>query len=106
MRERLVKPIRVLLQQYDLAHLASCHRGRSIDANVRVESVLVEENRAARKVGQVKSFLKNVMFDILTSILQINDMPLYHNLFLDGIFLSTSRPRVPVVNAELFWICD
>ena len=29
------------------------------DTNVRVEGVLVEENRAARKVGHVKSFLKN-----------------------------------------------
>ena len=28
------------------------------DAHVRVESILVEENRAARIVGHVKSFLK------------------------------------------------
>ena len=70
------------------------------DADVRVESVLVEENRTARKVGHVKSFMKNFVFDILRSFLQGNDMPLSRNLFLNNTFLSSSGPRVPVVNAE------
>ena len=75
--------------------------GRSIfDADVRKEGVLVEENRAARKVGHVKSFMKNFVFDILRSLLQGNDMLLSSHLFLDSIFLSTSGPRIPVVNAE------
>ena len=43
------------------------------DADVGVEGVLVEENRTARKVGHVKSFLKNIVFDILRSLLQYND---------------------------------
>ena len=45
------------------------------DADVRVESVPVEENRAARKVGHVKSFMKDFVFDIVRSFLQENDMP-------------------------------
>ena len=49
MTERLVKPILVLLRLYDLSHLASCREGRWIDADVRAEGVLVEENRTARK---------------------------------------------------------
>ena len=65
-----------------------------------VECVLVEENRTARKVGHVKSFMKNFVFDIFGSFLQGNDMPLSCNLFLDSIFLTSSGPRVPVVNAE------
>ena len=70
------------------------------NTDVRVESVLVEENRATRKVGHMKPFMKNFVFDILRSLLQRNDMPVSLNLFLDSIFLSTSGPRVPVVNAE------
>ena len=74
------------------------------DVDVRIEGVLVEENRAARIVGHVKSFMKNTVFDILRSLLQSNDMPLSRNLFLDSIFFSTPGPRVPVVNAEpLHW---
>ena len=34
------------------------------DAGVRVEGVLVEENRTARKVGHVKSFMKNIVFGL------------------------------------------
>ena len=45
------------------------------DAHVRIEGVFVEENSAARKVGHVKSFMKNFVFDILRSLLQRNDMP-------------------------------
>ena len=70
------------------------------DTDVRVEGVLVEENRTARKMGHVKSFLKNIMFDIIRCLLQSNDMPLSRNLFLNSVFLSTPRPSVPVVDAE------
>ena len=43
------------------------------DTDVRVEGVLVEENRAARIVGHVKSFLKNIVFNIITCFLQANN---------------------------------
>ena len=62
------------------------------DVDVRVEGVLVEENRAARKVGHVKSFLKNITINIVRCFLQDNNWQF--------VFLSTSGPRVPVVNAE------
>ena len=39
------------------------------DTDVRVEGVLVEENRTDRNVGHVKSFLKNIMFDIIRCLL-------------------------------------
>ena len=39
------------------------------DADVRIKGVLVEENRTARKVGHVKSFVKDFVFDIVRSFL-------------------------------------
>ena len=39
------------------------------DADVRVEGVLVEENRTARKVGHMKAFMKDFVFDIVRSFL-------------------------------------
>ena len=72
------------------------------DTDVRVESVLIEENRAARKVGHVKSFLKNIVINIVRCFLQSNNMPFPRNSFLKCVFLSTSGPRVPVVDAEPF----
>ena len=35
------------------------------DVDVKVESVLVEENRATRIVGKVKSFLTKIVFNII-----------------------------------------
>ena len=52
------------------------------DTDVKVEGVLVEENRAARKKDHMKSFLKNIVFDIIRCFLQGNNMPFPHNLFL------------------------
>ena len=46
------------------------------DTDVRIEGVLVEENRTARKVGHVKSFLKNIVINIVRRLLQCNKMPL------------------------------
>ena len=70
------------------------------NTDVRVESVLVEQNCAAREVGHLKPFMKNIVFDILRSFLQSNDMPFSSKLFLDSIFRSTSGSWIPVVNAE------
>ena len=39
------------------------------DVDVRVEGVLVEENRAARLVGHVKSFLKNIVINKIQMLL-------------------------------------
>ena len=70
------------------------------DADARVQSVLVEENRAAREVGHMKPFMKNIVFNIIRCILQGNNMPFPCNLSLDSVFRSTSGSRIPVVNAE------
>ena len=71
-----------------------------LNTDVRVEGVLVEENCAARKVGHVKSLMKNFVFEILRSLLQSDDVSFSRNLLLKGVFLSTSGPRIPVVDAE------
>ena len=39
------------------------------DAGVRKKGVLVEENRTARKVGHMKAFMKDIVFDIVRSFL-------------------------------------
>ena len=70
------------------------------DTNVRVECVLVGENRKARKVGHVKSFLKNIVFDTIRCLWQRSNVPLPRNLFLKSVFLSTPGTKVPVVDAE------
>ena len=64
------------------------------NADVRIEGVLVEENRTARKVGHVKTLMKDFVFYIIRSFLQSNNMPFHRNLFLDSIFLTSSVPRV------------
>ena len=92
-KEHIVKPIPVLLLRLDLARLALCHGGRSIfDADIRIEGVLVEENRTARKVGHVKSFLKNIVFDIIRCFLQGDKMTFLHNLFLKCVFFPRRGP--------------
>ena len=68
--------------------------------DVRVESVLIEENRAARIVGHVKSFLKNIVINIVRCFLRGNILSFHRNLFLKCVFPSTSGRRVPVVDAE------
>ena len=70
------------------------------DADVGVESVLVEENRTACEVGHVKPFTKNIVINIVRRLLQGNDVPLHRNLFFNSIFCASSGPRVPVVNTK------
>ena len=47
-------------------------RGKRFDIDVRVEGVLIEENRAAFKVRHVKPFLKNIVINIVRRFLQGN----------------------------------
>ena len=39
------------------------------DADVRVEGVLVEENRTAREVGRMKTFMKDFVFNKVRNFL-------------------------------------
>ena len=71
-----------------------------LDIDVGIEGALVEENRAACKVGHMKSVMKKIVFDIVRSFLQGDEVPFSRNLFLDSTFPTSSGPRVPVVNAE------
>ena len=70
------------------------------DIDLGVEGVLIEENRAARKVGHVKSFLKNIVINTVRCFLPGNNMPFRRNGFLKCVFSPTSGPKVPVVDAE------
>ena len=63
------------------------------DTDDRVEGVLLDENRTGRKVDHMKAFMKVFVFDIVRCFLQGNDMPLSCNLFLDGIFITSSGPK-------------
>ena len=62
------------------------------DVDVRVEGVLIEENRAARIVGHVKTFLKNIVINIIRRFLQGNNMPFPRNLFLKCVFPPRRSP--------------
>ena len=102
MTERLVKPIHVLLQQYYMIlHTSpSDVKVDEFDADVMVSGVPVKENRTSRKMGHVKSFMKDFVFDIVRSFLYGDEMQLTCTLLLDCIFLTSSGPSFPVVNAE------
>ena len=65
------------------------------DTDVRVEGVLVEENRTACKVGHVEPTSTAVMVDIFRCLLQGNDMPPSCNLLFGSncIFLSMSDEK-------------
>ena len=96
-KEHLVKPSLFFFTDLIL-HASPCvMKVNRFDIDVEIEGVLIEENRTARKVGRVISFMKNFVFDIFGSFLQGNDMPPSCNLFLEGIFFSQSGSRVPVV---------
>ena len=70
------------------------------DADVRVEGVLVEENRAARMVGHVKSLLKNIVNNIVRCFLQGKNMP-FSPQFVSQMRLSFHvGGQIPVVDAE------
>ena len=62
------------------------------DADVRINCVLVEENRTTREVGHMKPLMKDVMYEIFRSFL--------HDLFLDSVLSTSSVPRVPAGNTE------
>ena len=70
------------------------------DTDVRVEGLLVEENRAARKVGHVEAIREKLVVNISRRLLQGNDMLLSCNLFFEGIFFSPTGSGVPVADAE------
>ena len=70
------------------------------DADVRVEGVLVEENRTTSEVSHIKAFMKDSVVDVVRSFLQGDEVPLSRNLFFDSIFCVSSRSRIPVVNTK------
>ena len=70
------------------------------DIDVGVEGILIEENRAACVVGHVEAIREKLVINVVGCLLQGNDMPPSCNLFLEGIFFSSSWSRVPVVDAD------
>ena len=60
----------------------------------------IEKDRATCVMSHVEPTCKNVMIDRSGRFLQGNDMPPACNLFFEGILLSASGSRVPVVDAE------
>ena len=70
------------------------------DIDFGMEGVLIEENRAACKMGHVEPTCKNVMIDIFGCLLKGNDMPPACNLFSKASSFPRRGPRVPVVDAE------
>ena len=71
-----------------------------LDINIRVEGVLVEEDRTTCKVGHMKAFMTDSVVDVVRSFLQGDKVPLARNLFFFGIFYTSSRSRIPVVDTK------
>ena len=71
-----------------------------LDIDVGVEGVLVEENCTTCVMGHVEAIRKKIVVNAVRRLLQGKDTPPSCNLFLKGIFFSTSGSSVPVVDAE------
>ena len=70
-----------------------------LDINVRVEGVLVEENRATFVMGHVEAIREKLVVKIFGRLLQGNDMPPSCNLLFQGIFfLDTMSKRASAVS--------
>ena len=60
------------------------------DFDVKKESVLVEQHCTPSIMGHVEPIREKLVVNILTCLLQGDDMPLACDLLLDGAFPSTS----------------
>ena len=72
-----------------------------LDINVRVEGVLVEENRATCVMGHVEAIREKLVVNIYSDAsckVMICHLPAI--LLFEGIFFSPTGSRVPVVDAE------
>ena len=66
-----------------------------LDLDVRIESVLVEQNRTSSIVSHVEPVREELVVNILNRFLQSDDMPLPCNSSFNG---------VPVVGAKSFFV--
>ena len=66
--------------------------------DVRVKSVLVEQNRTPSTMCHIEPIRQVLVVKIFNCFLQL----LPSNLFFDGSFFSASRSWVPIINAEPF----
>ena len=71
-----------------------------LDIGVRVQSVLVEENRATCVMGHVGATREKLVVNLFRRLLQGNDMPTSCSSLFEGIFFSPTVSRNPVVNAD------
>ena len=68
-----------------------------LDIDVRVESVLVEEDCTTCAMGHVEAICEKLVVDVVRRFVRGNDMPPSCNLLFEGIFFSPTGSRVPVV---------
>ena len=68
------------------------------DIDVKIEGVLIEENRASCVMGHVEAIRENVVVNVVGRLLQGNDRPPSCDLFFEGILLPPSGSKVPVVD--------
>ena len=66
-----------------------------LDTDVRVESVLVDEDRAARIVGHLEAIREKLVVNVVRRFLYGNEVPPSCHLLFD----SPTGSRVPIVDA-------
>ena len=63
-----------------------------VDLHIRVESVLVEQNRARSEVGDDETVREALVLKVLNGLLESIDVPFPSNVVLDGSRSTSPRP--------------
>ena len=80
--------------------ISSVVKVHGLDFDVRVNSVLVEQDSTASVVGSVKAILEALVLEVLDRLLERNHVPFHRNVFVSGTCSASSRSRVPTQDAE------
>ena len=73
-----------------------------VGLDLGVEGVFVEKHCAPSIMTNMKPFHNSTVVNVLSCLLQRNDMQLACDLFHESVCVSSSRSWVPIVDTETF----
>ena len=76
---------------HDLRPISGIVEVNGADLNVRMEGVLVEKNNASGVMSHIKMTRQAFVLEVLTCLLQSNDVPFHRDVVFDGAFFASSR---------------
>ena len=69
-----------------LLPISSVVEVNGVDLDVRLTSVLVEQDSTTSEMGNVKVIREALVLEVFDRLLQSNDVPFLSDVFLDGTF--------------------